>query len=84
MMLYHLWEIGLQGVKLLVIKMKREMNHIHKALKKLGFYIVEAYTVLYSHHYNFNCGCVRIYSVNPLTMQDSERLEPCGKHEHLV
>jgi hypothetical protein len=63
---------------------KRESNYFHNKLKQLGFQVIKDECVGFSHLYYFNCGCARSYSVNPLTLKDSEKLYPCEKHKHLV
>lgn len=62
---------------------KRETNYFHKMLEALGFKVVKEERTGFSSVYTFNCGCVRTYSVNPLSFKDSERIYPCKQHKKL-
>lgn len=57
-----------------------ETNAFHMALIAAGERVMEDYTVMTAHGYDFSCGCTRIYNVDLIRLKDSESAMPCRKH----
>lgn len=75
----------LRDKKLALAKKARrgDTNYIHAQLLLAGGKVVRDEIVGRSHSYYFDCGCVRSYSVNALSVA-SESVSACETHRGLL